>query len=431
MPKIGVTRVAEVTRLDRVGIANFISVRPRERGGGISYFNGKGSTKQAARAGAMMEALEHFSGETCDLPVLYRSHAEIQREGRAVNPEELITPRYGDYNPRARLEWVRGFDLISRRPTYVPLNAVVCPYQPARGRALFYASTNGLASGNTIEEALCHALCEVIERDAISISTTLLELAPAVSDVLGGMGLGRGAKQSSRRTSRYDLFPLIDLDTLPRPSRGMARKLRAAGLHVYLRDITCTAGVPTLDCTVIEEQFDGRHLTHGGTGTHPDARVAASRAVSEAAQSRLACIQGGREDLPEVMRQRDPFDHEELFGRGPVVPFDSIRAYEHERVDEDVRFLLRQLKRDGFAQCVAFDMTRPQLGVPVVRVVLPKAETWPVFHLHTERGAFGPRVAEVIKDGRSCASLFKSLSMSKRSGSSSLASAARGSKGSN
>src|SRR3712207_9293461 len=33
-----------------------------------------------------------------------------------------------------------------------------------------YFHTNGLASGNVMEEAVCHALCEVIERDAMSLA---------------------------------------------------------------------------------------------------------------------------------------------------------------------------------------------------------------------------------------------------------------------
>lgn len=391
MPSVGVTRVAEVTQLDRVGIPNFMSVRPRDRGHGISYYNGKGVTKSAARAGAMMEAIEHFSAECCDLPVYYGTHREVARRGAAVDPRELLVPQVREYRSDLRLEWVEGFDLVSRRPTFVPLNAVVCPYEPQRGRALYYSSTNGLASGNTIAEALCHALCEVIERDALAIALTSLELAPAVGEVLAGIGLapagGRAAIQRS--------FPLISLDGLPRAAALLVRRLRAAGLRVYVRDVTSTAGVPTFDCTIAE----GRQLVHGGCGTHPDARVALTRALSEAAQSRVGCIQGGREDLPEVVRPHAGLDPEEVYGKGPVRPFSSVRTYQHDSVDEDVRFLLRRLKAAGFTQVVALDLTRPEIGVPVVRVVVPKAESWTVFHLHTERGVFGSRVAKVLSRG--------------------------------
>ncbi|MEK6279020.1 MAG: YcaO-like family protein [Acidobacteriota bacterium] len=388
MWKIGVTRIAEVTQLDRTGIPNFVSVRPRDLGPGISYYNGKGVTKDAAKAGAMMEAIERYSGERCDLPITFCTFDQILKWGPAIDPVELLVPEVQKYTPDLKLEWVQGFDLLTRKATYLPLNAVVCPYEPAPGRALFYASTNGLASGNTLVEALCHALCEVIERDALAISLASLELAPAVNYVLKAIGIDPFGEM--RRPSQ---FPLVGLDDLPRRAAILVRKLRAANLQIFLRDITSTAGIPTLDCTVIE----GRNV-HGGCGTHPDARVALTRALTEAAQSRVACIQGGREDLPEIIRPQTAFDPNDIYGRGEVRPFSLIRSYQHAGIDDDVSFLLNRLEKAGFSQVVAFDLTRQEIGIPVVRVVIPKAEAWTVFHLHTERGVFGPRVSHVLRN---------------------------------
>ena len=393
MPAVGVTRVAEVTQLDRVGIPNFMSVRPRDLGPGISYYNGKGVTRSAAKAGAMMEAIEHYSAERCEQPVFYETYSQMRKRGATVNPRELLVPQVREYRANMRLEWIEGFDLLSRRPAYVPLNAVVCPYEAQRGSAIYYASTNGLASGNTIEEALCHALCEVIERDALAIALTALELAPAVGRVLADAGLASHDSQGSDT----DRFPLVLLNDLPRNAAILVRKMHRAGLRVYLRNITSTGGIPTLDCTIVE----GLQMIHGGSGTHPDARVALTRALSEAAQSRVACIQGGREDLPEVMRSNPNLDPEEVFGRGPVCSFSSIRSYEHDSVDQDVRFILRRLREAGFSQVIAVDLSRSEIRVPVVRVVIPKAEARTVFHLHTQRGAFGSRVAELLNPERS------------------------------
>src|SRR5215217_3573792 len=99
MPIVGVTRVAEVTGLDRVGIPNFSTVRPRERGEGLSYYNGKGSTPLAAKAGALMEAIERYSGESCDLPTYYCDRAEMARRGATVDPTEIIAPQVAEYQP--------------------------------------------------------------------------------------------------------------------------------------------------------------------------------------------------------------------------------------------------------------------------------------------------------------------------------------------
>jgi ribosomal protein S12 methylthiotransferase accessory factor YcaO len=394
MAAIGVTRVAEVTGLDRVGIPNFTAVRPRELGEGISYYNGKGLTKLAAHAGALMEAVERQAAEFCDLPVLYGTFEEMQRQAAAVDPAQIIVPRTTDYRPDMRLEWVEGYDLLSGKPTYLPLNTVVCPYEPPPGRLnLFFASSNGLASGNTMEEALCHALCEVIERDATAVSDTSKNLAPTVGNLLAKMGLPASAALS-RNTP---IGRLIDVDSLPPRTLTLVRRLRRARLLIYLRDVTSTCRIPTFDCSIVERRLDGRHLVHGGAGCHPDARVAVTRALTEAAQSRVGHIQGGREDLDRIVGNPPPFDPEELFGGGELVDFSTVKSYEHDYIDDEIRFLLKRLGEDGFAQVVAVDMTRPDVGVPVVRVVIPRTEAWSVFYMHARSAVFGDRVGRVLR----------------------------------
>lgn len=390
MPTVGVTRIAEVTHLDRVGIPNFVTVRPRDVKG-ISYYNGKGATRNAAKAGAMMEAIERYSGELCDLEVSYGTLSEMRKLGAAVDPNDLIVPRFREYHRNLRLEWVAGFDLIARKKVFVPLNSVVQPYEPARGRLLYYSSTNGLASGNNLEEAICHGLCEVIERDADAISAVTRDLAPAVNRVLEALGV------SAPPTPLGQTYPLIALDTLPIPATRLVRKLQSANLLVYLRSLTCTARIPTFECTIVETQPDGKHAAHGGSGTHPDSRVAVSRAITEAAQSRVGCIQGGREDLPHIMKEKVAFDPDAVFGRGPFCSFGDIQTFEHPTIDGDIKFILSQLKAEGLDQVIAVDLTRPELGVPVVKIIIPNAENWTVFYMHVERAMFGPRVKKLLK----------------------------------
>lgn len=387
---MGVTRLADVTGLDRVGIPNFTTVRPREPGGGISYYNGKGCSRADAKAGALMEALERYSAERCDLPVLTSDAPTVRALGPLVEPADLVVPAVTPCDESTVLEWVEGFDLLHRRPTYLPLNAVVCPYRPPPGRpVLFCASSNGLASGNTVEEAVCHALCEVVERDATALASAVRDLVPAVDRLLAELGL-----DVPDRAPADDRHPLVDLGTLPQRARVLADRLTAAGLRVYLRDMTATAGVTTLDCVVTETLLDGRQLVHGGAGCHPDARVAATRALSEAAQSRVSHIQGGREDLPVIVGDGPArFDPDQVYGRGGTVPFSSLRSVQHDDVVDDIELLLSGLAEDGFDQVVAVDLTRPETGVPVVRVVVPRAEAWNVFYVHARRSAIGGRVA--------------------------------------
>jgi ribosomal protein S12 methylthiotransferase accessory factor len=149
---IGVTTVADVTDLDRVGIPNFMTVRPHDLG--ISYYSGKGTTRADAYAGALMEAVERHAGERYDGPIFESSYYNLRGEHACVDPLEIHVPMARDYSEHLLLEWVLGFDLMTRRPTFAPLNCVVSPYRPYSTMPLFYTSTNGLASGNTSRRRL-------------------------------------------------------------------------------------------------------------------------------------------------------------------------------------------------------------------------------------------------------------------------------------
>jgi len=385
MERIGVTRVGEVTHLDRSGLPNFLAVRPEPGDHGISYYNGKGATRSQARASAMMEAIERHSGERCDAPVVNAAHQELSRDYLAVNPHDILVPRAREYRPDVELEWVLGFDLIAAQPRYAPLNLVVCPYLPVGRPVIFYTSTNGLASGNTVEDALCHALCEVNERDAVAIYYTEVGLRNKVAGILEGVGYTCRSRPGSS-------YPLVAHDTLPPRAARLLRRLRAAGLLVYLRDVTSDTRIPTILCTVVECRQGNSFACHGGYGCHPDARVAVVRALSEAAQSRVACIQGGREDLPRnAALEPARGDPDELYGAGPSTSFAAIASRENRHIGDDIAQILEGFCAAGLSQVVAFDLTRPELGIPVVRVIVPLAETWSVFNSHASRGMMGPR----------------------------------------
>jgi len=396
LDEMGVTRVADVTGLDRVGIPNYTAVRPREREGtGISYYNGKGLTRAAAKAGAMMEALERHSAELCDLPVVTGTRAELERLGPTVDPAAIVEPRLRRYEPDMALDWVEGYDLLAGRPTYLPLNSVVCPYRPRPGAVqLFISHTSGLASGNTIEEAVCHGLCEVLERDSDALAAAGDVLAPMVRQLRADVGLDEPVGTGVDRG--LQIARLIDLESLPARALALARRLQDAKLLVYLRDVTSQVGVASFDCVSIERRLDGRHLVYGGHGCHPDARVAVCRALTESAQSRVGIIQGGREDLVHIVRTAGPFDPTRDFAETELHPFDSVPSHEHEYVDDDIRFILDRVREARFAQAVAVDLTRPELGVPVVRVVIPGAETWMVFFSHRVRATLGPRAHRIV-----------------------------------
>jgi ribosomal protein S12 methylthiotransferase accessory factor len=256
---------------------------------------------------------------------------------------------------------------------------------------LFFTSTNGLASGNTRLEALCHALCEVIERDATALAIARMDVRPAVVAMLADIGFG-----PPEATLRDRAHPAISLRGLPRRASALVRKLQRAGLDVELRDLTCATGIATIACTIAEQPGSGGLPgAHSGCGTHPDARVALTRALTEAAQTRMTCIQGGREDLPEFIAAGEAARPLPERGRD-TIRFEEIPSHVHASVNEDVELLLERMRSSGFGRAVVFDITRPEVAIPVVRLVVPRAESWNLFFMHTGRGAFGDRVLRQI-----------------------------------
>jgi ribosomal protein S12 methylthiotransferase accessory factor len=389
---IGVTKVADVTDLDRVGIPNFMTVRPHDLGPGISYYNGKGTTRAAAHAGALMEAVERHAGERYDGPVTVSSHYNLRSEHACVDPLEIHVPMIRRYSEDLMLEWVLGFDLMTRRPTYVPLNCVVAPYDSDSGMSLFYTSTNGLASGNTRVDALCHALCEVIERDATGLAMARTDVRPAVAALLADMGFGGGVSAEPAKA------PLISLRGLPGPAAALVRKLQRAGLEVELLDLTSATGIATIACTITEQQgLPGVARACSGCGTHPDARIALTRALTEAAQSRLSGIQGGREDLPDHLPAKGTPPVQAQRAGGHTTRFDEIATYRHASVNDDVEFIIERMRHAGFEQAVVVDITRQEVGIPAVRVIVPRSEAWTLYFADGGRASLGPRALQQIR----------------------------------
>ena len=127
MDVIGVTRIADVTGLDYVGIPVWAAVRPIPDDSSISVQNGKGPTRMHAKAGAMMEAIEHYCCERPPHKATYESFRTLRRRARAIDPRQLfLDPRAG-YGQTLRLEWLVGTELGSEEQVWVPACAVLKP----------------------------------------------------------------------------------------------------------------------------------------------------------------------------------------------------------------------------------------------------------------------------------------------------------------
>jgi putative methanogenesis marker protein 1 len=357
LPAAGVTRVADITGLDRIGIPVFSSIRPSAEGGAISVYNGKGTTAEEARVSAMMEAVERYSAEVGDQELLVDSYAGLREYENALNPRELILPEYVRDVEDVRIPWVNGFDLIKDEEIYVPANAVFHPLPSHYDRVrLFRTNTNGLAGGNELEEAIFHGLAEVIERDAWSLVEITRNTGPTVN--IAGDG---------------EIRALVD-------------KFLNADVSVLVRDITSDISVPTFAAVSDDSMLKDPTLLTIGMGTHTNARVAMKRAITEVAQSRLTQIHGAREDTAtgdmrrlmgyEWMRKQN----EHWFAITESEDLDTVESCSLDNDDflADIQHVMARLKAAGLERVIVVDLTRKEIGVPVVRVIVPGLEMYGV-----------------------------------------------------
>ncbi|MCW3129702.1 MAG: YcaO-related McrA-glycine thioamidation protein [Methanophagales archaeon] len=369
MPAAGVTRVADITGLDRIGIPVFSSIRPTAEGGAVSVYNGKGTTLEEAKVSAMMEAVERYSAEVHGMKLLVDSYSELSEKENALNPNELILPDYVKNAEEVRIPWVKGYDLIQDEEIYVPANAVFHPLPSRYDRVrLFRTNTNGLAAGNEKEEAIFHGLAEVIERDAWS----LVEI--------------------TRNTGAVMKIKEEEI-------RALQAKFLDADVSLLIRDITSDVCVPTFAAVSDDIMLRDPALLTIGMGTHTNAEVAVKRALTEVAQSRLTQIHGAREDTTtadvsrimgyEWMRKKN----EHWFSTSEDKDFESVNSFSSDSNDflDDIKYTVERIRRAGLERVVVVDLTREEIGMPVVRVIVPGLEMYAVD---------GDRIGRRCKDAR-------------------------------
>lgn len=155
---VGITRVADITGLDRIGNPVWLAIRPNARS--LSGGQGKGVTPCAARASAVMESIETWHAE--HLPGGIRGAWSDFGPGRALCPAALDPgPDLARWRPDSQLEWLEGEELLGGGTVFVPKDLVALDLTDFRRPRYVTGSSNGLASGNRLDEAVLHALYEL------------------------------------------------------------------------------------------------------------------------------------------------------------------------------------------------------------------------------------------------------------------------------
>jgi ribosomal protein S12 methylthiotransferase accessory factor len=362
MPALGISRVTEITHLDHLLLPVFLSHRPG--GKTLRVHAGKGLSTADARAGALMEAVEYAiserhasAGADLSLPL---------RDLTAALPPPLALV---DFAPRlgVAIDWaaptraVHCEEITSGTSAVLPAELVLMPFEHRGAPPLFGWSTNGLASGNTLNEATLHALFEVLERDALAMNI---------------------AEDRSNKVSNA---------SLPAPFRGLAADWTRLGIELFVRFVPNALGLPCFEAAL--HQSGSRKLRMSrGWGIHFHRRIALVRAICEAAQTRLVAMRRRCHamELPQAERFLA-----RLLSPRRAMPFEDAPDFPFRSVDSALKALLARLAGKGFVHVFRRQMPVRVDGfarneLHVVKIVVPRCEFAAGAHMR-----MGPRLIEL------------------------------------
>jgi ribosomal protein S12 methylthiotransferase accessory factor len=360
--RFGITRVANVTGLDRIGVPVYLAVRPNARSLAVSQ--GKGLDGPSAKVSAIMESLEghHAEFHRCACRVGTRAQLlESCDDGRSdvVDPLRLPRARASSDLAHRSMVWTAGENITTGRVMWVPLEMVDLDFtlpHVFEGSALL-RSSNGLASGNTLTEAVLHGLAEVIERDA----TGLMNLRPS----------------EDWARARLDLASVTD----PAAVQLLAQFGRA-DIAVSAWDVTTDIGVPAFLAAIFDRTTDELLKPWApalGSGAHPDRGVALCRALTEAAQARLTAISGSRDDIRRKDFASDSSSeviahHRSTAGERGTRDFGAVRSCATNTLQGDLQAILLRLAARGLHEVIVVDLSSDGLPVKFARVIVPGLE---------------------------------------------------------
>jgi thioglycine synthase len=407
--KIGVTRICDITYLDRLYIPNYCSVLPGTEDS-IWVYSGKGPTKIHAKVSALMESIERYCSlsSTWSKSLISGSYCELSKKYRVLHPDEVVEPVESFYDDKESIiDFVPGFDLLNEQEILVPAQLAFSRHvsKLPSVNVFPYSHTNGLASGNVIEEAICQALCELIERDAVSIAELSASSIPysVLEKIMGSLkNTGQiGSEFSGISGINFvdDSSFFLDVNISEfadkfEPLKYLVKRFDAAGISLLIKDITQKdIGIPTFVASSIEWISSNYGYFAYGYGTHLDSRVALIRAITELSQTRAVNIQGARDDCRKIEYKENDEIYKRKWQFMPAtssglragsknsIPFSEIKSYIMDDILDDIKFILNRLKKSGLKRVIVVDLTHPKLGIPVVRVIVPGLETFEVGRL--------------------------------------------------
>jgi YcaO-like protein with predicted kinase domain len=351
--QIGISRLANITGLDVVGIPTVAAIRPSASS--LCVSQGKGAYLESAVRSAVMEATELHFAERCRCEAQDCTVAQIGK--LTMNLDSLRKKTATELPADQEISWLIGHDLLSKEESYVPLEAVDMDQRvpDTRIASYFTATSTGLAAGFSRPMVIAHALSEVIERDAHS----LWRQAPL----------------------EFKLRGLIDPETVDdQVSLHLVEKFRRAGYAPCFWDMSSDLGVPAFIAEFFADiDGGGFYWPYSiGTGCDVSPRRALRKAILEAAQIRLTYIAGARDDLTwddysdlyeDVAASRRSLARTDL----PRRPF-TADDHAEQTAEDALSHLVRKLAANRLCGVVAIDLAPREKEVEVFKVMVPGLE---------------------------------------------------------
>ena len=348
---VGITRVADLTDLDRIGIPVYQAVRPMGRL--LSVSQGKGATHDAAKASAMMEATEMWHAEMYDAGDTYVCQCELDGVDLLDPKDYVLTGASGPLDD-TKMWWITAEDMRTGGDVFVPRDVANLDFTRPSAPVWLMRNTNGLAGGNTFAEAKASALAEVIERACRA-----------------GFRQLSAPEQALRR---------LDADAVAQDNPQIAALIElilSAQLDLDLFDLTNEYDVTTVSAYLYDcDPVRPAHFPAQGHGTHLDPVTAITRAITEAVQARMTYISGNRDDLePKYYQQSTLMNLTRALERQM-----DLRSGERgmdltdqsgDSPEEDIDIMLRRVATQSQHPIMSINMTDPAIGIPVAKVLAP------------------------------------------------------------
>jgi len=324
---------------------------------------GKGSTAEQGEASALMEAIERYSGIFQGDEIRVKRRFTDFAPGDAILPNDVLLFSDAQYRPdqtptsdssdshvvpapfdrSARVEWSPVWSLRDQRFKYLPTSLLYFFYG---GPASFHADSNGCAAGNTLEEAIVQGFLELVERDAYAIWW-----------------------YNRSQRAEVDLSQFNDSYV-----RDLQTQLAETGRKLWVLDVTSDLGIPTY-VAILHWMQNGKENIEFGSGAHFDPRIAVLRTLTELNQFLSIGLMGGGTGEKSSLDGYTPLrlrDHPFLTpsGNPTVQPGFGAKAVPLGNTREQVDACV-DIARSADLDFLVLNQTRPDIEVPVVRVIVP------------------------------------------------------------